>query len=69
VRAGLALIVIILNVAALPSILGGRMSSGRKLAWCAAVVLLPFIGAVGWLSVGRTRLRTAQRTNEMAGHA
>lgn len=54
-RAVLALIVLFLNITAIVSILGARRTAGRKLAWVAAVVLLPFVGAIGWLASGRTR--------------
>jgi hypothetical protein len=54
VRAGLALIVLVLNVAAIVSILGTRTTAGRKLAWTAAVVLLPLAGSLGWLLTRRT---------------
>ena len=54
-RAGLALIVLVLNVFALASILGMRRGAVRKLAWTAGVVLLPLVGAVGWFAVGRRR--------------
>ena len=54
-RAGLALIVLVLNVFALASILGMRRGAVRKVAWTAGVVLLPLIGAIGWFAVGRRR--------------
>ena len=56
-RAGLALVVLILNVAAILSILGTPARFGRKLAWTAAVVLLPVIGAAAWLVSARRRQR------------
>jgi hypothetical protein len=59
VRIGLTLIVFVLNVAAIASILGARIDRGRKLGWCAAVVLLPFVGALGWLLTDRARPRAA----------
>jgi hypothetical protein len=52
-RAGLALIVLILNVVAIASILATRRGTGRRIGWAAAVVLLPLIGAIGWFAVGR----------------
>jgi uncharacterized protein YqgC (DUF456 family) len=55
VRIGLALIVLALNVAAIVSILGTRRSGGSKLAWMAAVVLLPLGGAAAWFGAGRRR--------------
>jgi hypothetical protein len=54
-RTGLVLIVLVLNVAAITAILGAPLAAGRKLVWCAAVILLPFAGALGWLVVSRSR--------------
>ena len=54
-RAGLALIVLVLNVLAILSILRSRSTAGRRLAWTAAVVLLPLVGAVAWLATDRRR--------------
>jgi hypothetical protein len=59
VRAGLALIVLILNIIAIVSILGTRRGAGSKLTWVTAVVLLPLVGALGWLALGRARSRGA----------
>jgi hypothetical protein len=53
VRAGLALAVIVLNVLALVSILGARTAASRRMAWAAAVLLLPLLGALAWLAAGR----------------
>ena len=58
-RAGLTLIVLVLNVIAIVSILGSRAGRGRRLGWTVAVVLLPVAGALGWLMVGRRRKRLA----------
>jgi hypothetical protein len=55
VRAGLALIVIFINIIAIVSVLGARSTVGRKLAWTAAIVLLPFAGAFFWVIGGRRR--------------
>jgi hypothetical protein len=57
VRAGLALIVLVLNVFAIVSILGARRGAGDRLGWLAAVVLLPVVGAVAWFASGRARSR------------
>ena len=54
-RASLALIVLILNAAAILSILRTRSTAGRKVAWMAAVVLVPVAGALAWWGVGRRR--------------
>ena len=52
-RAGLALIVLILNVVAMLAILRSRSTVGRKVAWTAAVVLLPVVGAAVLLATER----------------
>jgi hypothetical protein len=57
VRAGLALIVLVLNVFAIVSILGARRGAGGRTAWLMAVVLLPVAGALGWFATGRSRSR------------
>jgi hypothetical protein len=55
VRAGLTLFVLVLNFVALASIFAVPARRRRKLAWCTAVVLLPVIGGVAWLTLGRAR--------------
>jgi hypothetical protein len=57
VRAGLALIVLVLNVFAIVSILGARRGAGGRLGWLAAIVLLPVVGAFAWFASGRARSR------------
>jgi hypothetical protein len=57
VRLGLTLIVLVINVVALTSIFGTRRGATRRLAWTAAVVLLPLVGAAGWFMVGRRTAR------------
>lgn len=54
-RTGIVLLVLVLNLAAILSILASPARAGRKVAWCTAVVLLPLAGAVTWLLRGRTR--------------
>jgi hypothetical protein len=66
VRPGLALAVLILNVIALVSILGARRSAGRRLVWSAVVVLLPLVGAVGWLA-GRRHATSGRRDTGIVG--
>jgi hypothetical protein len=56
VRPGLAVVVLVLNVVALISILGSPARVGRKVMWCAAVVILPLVGAAVWLLRGRTAM-------------
>jgi hypothetical protein len=54
-RAGLALIVLILNVVAMLAILRSGFTVGRKLAWTAAIVLVPVVGAAAVLATERRR--------------
>ena len=56
-RAGLALIVFVLNVFAILSILGTRRGADGRSGWLAAVVLLPLAGALAWFASGRARSR------------
>jgi len=58
-RIGLTLIVLVLDVIALVSIFGAR-GRGRRLVWTLAVLLLPIIGALGWLLRGRQSSRVAE---------
>jgi hypothetical protein len=55
VRAGLTLLVLVLDFVALASILAVPGQRRSKLLWCTAVVLLPVVGGVAWLAFGRTR--------------
>jgi hypothetical protein len=64
VRIGLALFVFLLDVTALVSIFAMPVRFGRKLAWSAAVVLLPSAGALAWLLTGRGRTRTVATRHE-----
>ena len=54
-RVVLALIVFLLDTVALASIFGSSARTRRKLTLSVAVVLLPFVGAIGWLTFGRKR--------------
>jgi hypothetical protein len=54
-RAGLAVLVLVLNVLAILAVLQSRARPGRKLAWTAAIVLLPVVGAVALLATERRR--------------
>jgi hypothetical protein len=69
VRAGLALIVVALNVTAIVSILGSRDTAGRKLVWTAAVVLVPAFGAIGWLTTRPRRRGHAHARRRGVPHA
>jgi hypothetical protein len=45
-------IVLVCDVWAIVSIFGSAASSGRKVLWIAAVLLLPIIGFILWLLFG-----------------
>lgn len=61
-RVALTLIVLVLDVIAIVSILGAPVPRGRRLGWTVAVVLLPLVGALGWLLRGRRTSRMAELT-------
>jgi len=46
------LIVLILNIWAIVSIIGSASSTGKKVLWCLAVILLPILGFIAWLIFG-----------------
>lgn len=53
----LALLVLVLDVIALVSVFGAPLRPGRRIAWTAAVVLLPPVGALLWLLRSRRGLQ------------
>lgn len=46
------LIILILDLWAIVSIIGSRSSTGKKVLWCLAVILLPILGFIAWLIFG-----------------
>ncbi len=52
----LSAIVLILDVAVILSVLGGRGSLGHKVLWCLLILLLPVIGLILYFLFGRSRL-------------
>jgi hypothetical protein len=59
----LALIVFLLDLAAIGGLLRARLGPARRIGWLASIVLLPFIGAAAWFARhGRAGFRTAVRT-------
>lgn len=46
------LIVLILDVWAIVSIIGSTASTGKKVLWCLAVIILPILGFIAWLIFG-----------------
>lgn len=46
------LIILILNLWAIVSIIGSASSTGKKVLWCLAVIILPVLGFIAWLIFG-----------------
>lgn len=46
------LIVLILDLWAIVSIIGSSSSTGKKVLWCLAVIILPILGFIAWLIFG-----------------
>jgi hypothetical protein len=45
-------ILLVLDLWAIVSVLGSAATTGRKVIWVLAIVLLPFLGFVAWLILG-----------------
>lgn len=50
----IGLIVLILDIVAIVSVLGGTSSLGRKLLWLAIILLFPVIGVIIYFLVGQS---------------
>jgi hypothetical protein len=50
----LVLIILILDIVAILSVLGGTSSLGRKLLWLAIILLFPVIGVIIYFLVGQS---------------
>jgi hypothetical protein len=50
----LGLIVLVLDIIAIVSVLGGRGSVGHKLLWTLVVLLLPLLGMILYFVIGRS---------------
>lgn len=50
----IATIVIILDIIAIISVLGGASSPGRKLLWVLIILLLPLVGMILYFVIGRS---------------
>jgi hypothetical protein len=50
----LGLIVLVLDIVAIVSVLGGRASIEHKLLWTVVILLLPFIGMILYFLMGRS---------------
>ncbi|MEL7253946.1 MAG: PLD nuclease N-terminal domain-containing protein [Pseudomonadota bacterium] len=46
------LILLILNLWALISVIGSTATTGKKVLWCVAILLLPILGFIAWLFFG-----------------
>lgn len=46
------LIILILDLWAIVSIIGSAASTGKKVLWCLAVILLPILGFIAWFFFG-----------------
>jgi hypothetical protein len=50
----IGLLVLILDIVAIISVLGGTSSLGRKLLWLAIILLFPVIGVIIYFLVGQS---------------
>lgn len=50
----IGLLVLILDIVAIVSVLGGRGDAGHKILWTLLILLLPVIGMVLYFLVGRS---------------
>ena len=46
------LVILILDLWAIISIIGSAATTGKKVLWCLAVILLPILGFIAWLIFG-----------------
>lgn len=46
------LVVLALDIWALVSVIGSNESTGKKVIWVLAILLLPLLGFIGWLLFG-----------------
>lgn len=52
-----ALIVVILDLWAIISVIGSSASTGKKVLWCLAILILPVLGFIAWLIFGPRRAK------------
>ncbi|MFW6122816.1 MAG: PLDc N-terminal domain-containing protein [Thermodesulfobacteriota bacterium] len=50
----LGLIILVLDVVAIVSVLGGTSSGGRKLLWVVIILLFPVIGVILYFLIGQS---------------
>lgn len=53
-HAVLGLIILVLDVIAIVSVLGGTSSPGRKLLWVVVILLFPVIGVIVYFLIGQS---------------
>jgi succinate dehydrogenase/fumarate reductase cytochrome b subunit len=46
------LVILILDLWAIISIIGSSATTGKKVLWCLAVIVLPILGFIAWLIFG-----------------
>lgn len=46
---------------------GRHLPAGEKWTWAAAVMLLPVMGALGWLLIGRRATQTSRTADQSTG--
>lgn len=50
----IGLIVLVLDIIAIVSVLGGTSTVGRKVLWVVIILLFPFIGVILYFLIGRS---------------
>ena len=50
----LGLIILVLDIVAIVSVLGGTSSGGRKLLWVVIILLFPVIGVILYFLIGQS---------------
>lgn len=51
----LGLLILILDLVAIVSVIGGRSSTERKVLWTFLILLLPVLGMILYYTIGKTR--------------
>ena len=49
------LVILVLDIFAVVSVIGGSSSAGRKVLWTLAIILLPLVGMILYFLIGRNR--------------
>ncbi|EPX83109.1 Phospholipase D-nuclease [Rubellimicrobium thermophilum DSM 16684] len=53
------LVILILDLWAIISVVGSNASTGAKVGWVLAIVILPILGFLAWLAAGPRSIRHA----------